>query len=125
MSAGRVRAGAQDCTFPVQGHPNYCIGGIAAYGISLGGTDHPLEGLYQPEQVRRFDQNTSEINIGSGTVPAGQKFRVLLDSVFFRYDPDTFQPGDVAIAWLDSTKRDHTISNLKELPVDAFLPVTS
>lgn len=125
VSAGRVRAPASDCTMPVQGHPNYCIGAAAAGGIHLF-PDEPLEeGIYQATRVLLFDQNTSQIDTDNGTVPAGQKFRVILDSRMLAYHPDTFQSGDVAVVWLDSTTRDDTITGFTELPVDAFLPVTS
>lgn len=124
VSAGRVRAGASDCTMPVQGHPDYCIG-AEAYNISLSPADNPLgEGTYQATKVMLFDQNSSQIDTDSGRVPAGQKFRVILESRMLEYQ-DTFRPGDIAVVWLDSTKRDGIISGIKELPVDAFLPVTS
>ncbi|MBC6456647.1 hypothetical protein [Actinomadura sp. HBU206391] len=124
VSAGRVRASASDCAISVQGHPDYCIGSSAAYGISLMASDPLGEGTYQATRVMLFDQNTSEIESASGTVPAGQKFRVILDSRMLQYDKDAFQRGDIAVVWLDSTKRDN-ISGIKELPVYAFIPVTS
>jgi len=125
VSAGRVRAPASDCTMAVQGHPNYCIGSAAGGGVHLYLNEPLEEGIYQATRVLLFDQNTSPIDTDSGTVPAGQKFRVVVDSPMLAYRPDTFQPGDVAVVWLDSTTRDDTITGFKELPVDAFLPVTS
>ncbi|MEU5260643.1 hypothetical protein [Amycolatopsis sp. NPDC021455] len=125
VSAGTVRAPASDCTMPVQGHPGYCIGSAAAYGIHLYGDDPLEEGIYQATRVLLFDQNTSRIDTDNGTVPAGQKFRVVLDSRMLAYRPDTFESGDIAVVWLDSTTRDDSIRGFKELPVDAFLPVTS
>ncbi|MEU7531142.1 hypothetical protein AB0A74_35805 [Saccharothrix sp. NPDC042600] len=125
VSAGRVRAPASMCTMPVQGHENYCVGGSAAYGVSLGASPPLDEGIYQPTRVMLFDQNTSEIDQSTDAVPAGQKFRVVLNSRMFSYDPETFRSGDLAVLWLDSTKRDSRIDGFKAMPSDAFIPVTS
>lgn len=122
VSAGRVRAPASDCTMPVQGHENYCVGGGAAYGISLGGSSPPGEGIYQSTRVMLFDRNTSEIDPSTDSVPAGRKFRVVLDSRMMSY---TFRSGDLAILWLDSTTRDSRIDGFTTMPNDAFIPVTS
>lgn len=125
VSAGRVRAPASMCTMPVQGHENYCVGDSAAYGINLGASPPLDEGIYQPTRVMLFDQNTSEIDPSTDSVPAGQKFRVVLNSRMFSHDPETFRSGDLAVLWLDSTTRDSRIDGFKAMPTDAFIPVTS
>ncbi|MGV9252829.1 hypothetical protein [Streptomyces sp. NPDC003697] len=118
VSAGRVRANSSDCTIPVQGHPDYCIGVDAVAGVDLSGSEPLGEGTYQATQVTLFDQANRQTD-PSGRVPAGQKFRVFLNSRML--DPKN-RPSDVAVVWLDHTKR-FSISRFKEFPVDAFLPV--
>ncbi|MFE9574630.1 hypothetical protein ACFYMW_40040 [Streptomyces sp. NPDC006692] len=120
VSAGRVRANSSDCTMPVQGHSDYCIGADSVTGVDLGGGEPLDEGIYQATEVTLFDEDNRQIDT-SAKVPAGQNFRALLQSRML--DPKN-RPGDIAAVWLDSTKR-FGVSGFKEFPVDAFLPVTS
>jgi hypothetical protein len=125
VSAGRVRPAASDCTVPVQGHADYCVGSEALYGIHLYLSTPLSEGIYQATKVMLFDENTSQIDTDNGTVPAGQKFRAILDSPMLDFDRNTFRAGDIAAIWLDDTTRGDNIDGFKELPTDAFIPVTS